>query len=533
MQPVYVESTPDDTEVRLLTGLRKHCPDLPPDLSLPEVLALVRQGYGLPAGAKVLIVLDQFEQWLHAKKGEPNRQLIDALRHCDGQRLQCIVMVRDDFWLAVSRFMRDLEIPLDEGRNSALVDLFDTEHAKKVLATFGRAFGRLPELAAGTTPDQEEFLKQSVTGLAKDGKVICVRLALFAEMMKANPWTPAALTDMGGSEGVGVTFLENTFSASIAPPEHRFHQQAARSLLTALLPESGSDIKGQMRSRDELLDASGYAGRPKDFDRLIGILDGEIHLVTPTDPEGSFYDGDSAPQVESGRQYYQLTHDYLVPPLREWLTRKQKETYRGRAQLRLAERSAAWNARPRHRSLPASWEWLLILSLTRSRDRTENDACRKMMRAANRYHVTRLVIVAILLLLVACGAYYENGRFSALGLVDQLTTARTEDVPAIVHQIRPYRRWAGPLLDDLQRSHLESSVEYLHAAMARLPVDSRQEDFLVESLLTTEPGSLFAIRDMLAAHGDKAAIRDRLWSELSDKSNNSDRRLCRNRSNCV
>ena len=28
------------------------------------------------------------------------------------------------------------------------------------------------------------------------------------------------------------------------------------------------------------------ASRPKDFDDLIRILDGEIRLITPTDPEG-------------------------------------------------------------------------------------------------------------------------------------------------------------------------------------------------------------------------------------------------------
>ena len=35
------------------------------------------------------------------------------------------------------------------------------------------------------------------------------------------------------------------------------------------------------------------------------------------------------PTSKSGQKYYQLTHDYLVPSLREWLTRKQKETRRG------------------------------------------------------------------------------------------------------------------------------------------------------------------------------------------------------------
>ena len=105
-------------------------------------------------------------------------------------------------------------------------------------------------------------------------------------MMKGKPWTPATLKDVGGTEGVGVTFLEETFSASTAPPEHRYHQKAARAVLKALLPESGTDIKGHMRSHAELLEASGYGSRPKDFDDLIRILDSEIRLITPTDPEG-------------------------------------------------------------------------------------------------------------------------------------------------------------------------------------------------------------------------------------------------------
>ena len=65
-----------------------------------------------------------------------------------------------------------------------LVDLFDLDHARRVLAAFGRAFGKLPEEVSETTKEQKDFLKQSVAALAEEGKVICVRLALFAEMMK-------------------------------------------------------------------------------------------------------------------------------------------------------------------------------------------------------------------------------------------------------------------------------------------------------------------------------------------------------------
>src|SRR6516162_11238 len=391
---VYLEATANETETRLLNGLRKKCPVLPANLGLQETLAALRRGQGIPVGKKVLIVLDQFEQWLHAKKEEENTDLVQALRQCDGGRVQCIVMVRDDFWMAVIRFMRELEVRLIEGQNSAALDLFDLDHARKVLAAFGRAFGKLPENAGATSEEQKQFLEQAVSGLAQEGKVIPVRLALFAEMMKGKAWTPASLKAVGGTEGVGVTFLEETFSADTAPPEHRYHQKAARADLKILLPETGSDIKGHMRSYAELLEASGYGGRPKDFDDQIRILDNEIRLITPTDPEGKDANSDSVLQTKPDQKYYQLTHDYLVHSIREWLTRKQKETRRGRAELLLVDQAVVWNARLENRQLPSLLQWFTIRWLTQKKTWTPPQ--KKMMAKAGWYHAVRGLVVGVL-----------------------------------------------------------------------------------------------------------------------------------------
>lgn len=384
VSPVYIEAAPDETETRLLQGLRKRCPGLEDNLSLKETLAVLRRGQGIPVGKKVLIVLDQFEQWLHAKKEVENTDLVQALRQCDGGRVQCILMVRDDFWLAVSRFLRQLEIRLVEGNNIALVDLFDLDHARKVLAAFGRAFGKLPVNISETTKEQKEFLKQSVAGLAEEGKVICVRLTLFAEMMKGKNWLPATLKEVGGTKGIGVKFLEDTFSSSSASPEHRYHQKSARAVLKDLLPDSGADIKGTMRSHAELLEASGYGDRPKDFDDLILILDSEMRLITPSDPEGMEAASDSVTQAQSGQKYFQLTHDYLVHSLRDWLTRKQKETRKGRAELKLFDTSLTWNSNTENRFLPSLWDHLSIRLLTDKKKWTEPQ--RKMMRTAAKVH---------------------------------------------------------------------------------------------------------------------------------------------------
>ena len=42
--------------------------------------------------------------------------------------------------------------------------LFDTDHARKVLAAFGRAFGKLPENPGATSKDHKQFLEQASGG---------------------------------------------------------------------------------------------------------------------------------------------------------------------------------------------------------------------------------------------------------------------------------------------------------------------------------------------------------------------------------
>ena len=522
--PIYVEATGDETETRLLKGLRKHCPDLPANLGLIEALTALRRERFLPSGKKVLLVLDQFEQWLHARKEEENTELVQALRQCDGEHVQCVVMVRDDFWMAATRFMRELEVRLVEGQNSTAVDLFPIRHAEKVLLEFGRAFGILPESATDVSKDQKQFLDQAVLGLAQEGKVISVRLALFAEMMKGKPWTPATLKDVGGASGVGVTFLEETFSASSAPPDHRYHQKAARAVLQALLPESGTDIKGHMRSHSDLLAASGYGSRLRDFDELIRILDSEIRLITPTDPEGNDpgEPGGVSPRVP-GEKYFQLTHDYLVPSLRDWLTRKQKETRRGRAELLLADRAAVWNARSENRQLPSLLQWLQIRWQTAKKNWTPPQ--RKMMAKAGRYHVVRGLMVAALVLVLGLASWEGFGRLEGRRLRDRVLEASITDVPGIVKEMVSYRHWVNPLLRDAyaQAESENDLPKQLKASLALVPVDEGQVEYLVARLFEAEAQEIVVIREALLPHQEKLSAR--LWPILEDQKADLDRRF--------
>jgi serine/threonine protein kinase/formylglycine-generating enzyme required for sulfatase activity len=503
---VYVEATPWETETRLLNTLRRRCPGVPLDLDLVKTLAHLRRGRGLPPRHKVVIVLDQFEQWLHGRREETESLLVQALRQCDGEHVQALILVRDDFWMATTRFFRDLEVPLAEGKDSAAVDLFNLRHARKVLAAFGRAFGALAE--GGLVPEQERFLDRAVGGLGQEGKVIPVRLSLFAEMVKGKPWVPATLKDVGGTEGVGVTFLEETFSAPTAPPEHRLQQKAARAVLHALLPERGTEIKGHLRSHEELLAASGYGKRPRDFEDLMRILDTELRLVTPTDPEGAEEPDGAVPSAHGGR-YYQLTHDYLVPAVRQWLTRKQKETWRGRAELRLEERAAQWGPRCQSRFLPSLPEFLLLwLGVPRRKQKPQE---RALMRAAAKHLGLRwgLALAVLLVGALAMGQYAAAARRAgelqrAEARVDRVLHGAPGDIPAAIRGLPRFRDLALPLLESKFQESPAGSREKLRAALGLAELGEGPLEFLIDQVPVVPDGEARNLIAALAAVGESA-----------------------------
>ena len=267
----------------------------------------------------MVIVLDQFEQWLHAKSGIENTELVDAVGQCDGGHVQTIVLVRDDFWTAMTRFSTQTRVKFDRDSNSYFVDLFHQPHGEKVLTAFGQACGRVKH---PVTPDQQEFIQLAASSLALNGMILPVRLALCFLVFQGREWTTQTLKDIGGVENIEVEFFKKIFDFVYSERRYRDHREAAQSVLRALLPGSGSEIKRPISWR-ELLEVSGYAGQPEKFEELLRILDKDLFLITPSE-QGKVLNADGGHASGPSDRFYQLTHDFLVPSLREWLIKDQE-----------------------------------------------------------------------------------------------------------------------------------------------------------------------------------------------------------------
>ena len=440
---VYIEATPDDTESRLKLALKNRIP-IAQGERVSALMCNIRKDRLAGINGKLVLVIDQFEQWLVARDQYETQELTDALRQCDGESVQAILMVRDDFWLAVSRFLKCLDIPIVERENAALVDLFEIDHAEKVLGLFGQAYGRLDKDMTQWSQANREFIRSTVEGLARNRKIVSVRLALFAEMMKGRQWVPESLKAVGGTDGVGITFLEETFNSPNAPAVYRTHAVAVQGLLGALLPDPGLEIKGVKKSERHLADASGYADRPDEFGELITILHRELKLITAVSEEKS----ETAPPEpdsetssdNSGHMSYQLTHDYLVRPLRDWLTRKRKETRQGRAELMLKERVAIWRDKKENKQLPSLPETLSIYYYT-PRSSWDTDE-RAMMAKSRRVHTSIWGgALAALITMLASVLFYTLNEKSGQLVNTLVDSGQGASIAFNIRDLRHYPKW--------------------------------------------------------------------------------------------
>lgn len=471
----------DGTTSTLRTLLTRRSPESIEDSdSLADLLRRLRESFAR-SDRKFVIVIDQFEQFLHGNSPQQLEELALALRHCDGPQVQALLVVRDDFWLSLKRFLQRVEVPVIDGVNGLLVDLFDTAHTEKTLITLGRSHDRLPAKGELTTL-QQSFISEALRYLAPDGRAIPVHLAVFVELVRKRQWAPQTLDRLGGIQGLGNAFLEETFGEH-APRRLRIHAPAIAAVLEALLPPGRSNLIGGAKSYRELLDISGYSGQPDELAELLNILTDEIPLLSPVDAVDLQRKSDESLPEQPRTRAYQLAHDFLVPSIRQWLGRKKSRSIRGRAELLLQQRAAEFNLLPDDRALPSGPELVRILALTNAATRSRVET--QMLERAKRRHAFRYGAVACLLLVatVALASFTKNARQGVLRTdVENLARVSAGNVAVAVARLNDKNVPAEWLLEQSRRNDL-TDAQRLHYHVALLP-DATSADVIKSAIIT-------------------------------------------------
>ncbi|QDT30781.1 bifunctional serine/threonine-protein kinase/formylglycine-generating enzyme family protein [Thalassoglobus polymorphus] len=418
--PVLIQASEKKTEIDLAAQLKKVFLDLEAVSDLPEMTRRIRKRPLPHANQKVVIVIDQFEQWLQGRQIDSDQELVQALRQCDGHSIQCLLIVRDDYWVELSQFMRVVEASLNEGDNAMAVPEFTIEHAKTVLTKFGTLLkkGDLED------PEKAAFIERGVELIQSNGRVAPVWLALFVEITKELPWSSETIGYLDDFKALGRTYLRRRFDPEVCPRRYRPMIPAIKKLLSALLPEQGNNLKGQGLNFKELQEVCGYENKPQRFAQLIETLDSELRIISPI-----HQDGDDDQDLIS----YQLTHDYLVPSIRSWLEEEELQTHAGRARQKLRNHASLWSLKKEARQLPGLFEVAYIRSGTLPAEWSSLES--EMMKTALRKIATRTLTAAILLAVLGTLMTLDLRKQRDTELLVQLKQANIENVPMIVDAI--------------------------------------------------------------------------------------------------
>jgi len=449
--PVVVEAEAE-TEAAVVRAIHSRFPKLDRESNLRSLLGRIREGEGVPLGSKVLLVLDQFEQHLHAR-GSRDEGILQALRQCDGERVLSLLIVRDDFWTAVSSFFQSLEIGIDSSLNASGVDLFDQVHARRVLVEFGRGYGRLPDVSEALDRGQKRFVRRAIELLSEDERIYPVRLALFSEMFKVRDWTIAELQKVGRLSDLGVLFLDECFGKESNKKEALIYREGARAILEGLLPSSRATVKGESLSTVELAKLSGYPSSSHEFSELLRLLEKDLCLVSPVDSD-----------TEDAKDRYTLSHDYLVPSIRGWTDQEKLTTRKGRAELKLRETTDRWAVTRHRRLLPTIREWCQVRLFSNPLTWTSTQL--ECMSRGRRWVAIKLSIIIFVVALTFYIYWEVNGNLRAERLYNQVFTTKIENLADLKSEVRELDRWISPQLETVIRESPEGDLRALSARLA-------------------------------------------------------------------
>ncbi|MGI9243609.1 MAG: protein kinase domain-containing protein, partial [Verrucomicrobiales bacterium] len=502
VDPIFTEAASGTIEQRLLSSLLNYHPEIDPTLDLPAAIRAIKEQ---DEHRTLLIAIDQFEQWLRDWDGGHGNELVRTLRVCDGDLIQCVLVVRDDFWTRTCQFMEAVGCELHQNHNTRAAELFEPSHARRILIKFGQAMGALPEQPSSS---QEQFVEEAVSSLAQESeeKVSPVQIALLAEVFKSRPWSPDELKKVGGSKAIGQLFLDQAFLHRAAPTRNRFHAEAAKKVLEFLLPIGDQEIRAAAKPVTEIREASGYANNPQAFAHLLQILDTELRLITPQDS--------SSPDSKDEIDRYQLTHDYLVPSIRAWLDRQRSDSARGRAGLRLERLSAAYSVDGDSRHVPKLPDYARIVALT-DHSRWSKEQGDLMRRAGIRSLGVSLLALVALGALIVFGLHQHRKSVVNDWLAD-LRSMRTEEIAPLLTKKFPEGKVDPDEIRDLFEAAEPGSQQRFNLGLALVQlVDSEDlRDELFDHLLSTRPSEFAETYQFLLDH-DKAFLSRALSADES------------------
>lgn len=347
--------------------------------------------------SKLLIVLDQFEQWLSVHGHAAGSLLEQALANCDGDTLQVLLVFRSDarFTDAAMELMdRCGATYTDRSNGFRLRPLNGTtaEATLRHLLNVGNV--RPAEQPAATWQDILQHSRKLLEA-EQQGSILPVWTVLMARFIARHADKPHEILKRESFSEIAQCHIEEIFAEMDglidSAVQRREFREIRNSILARLLTlEADREQTAEIVEASQLTQISELAtgSPPAKVSRVIEML---LHHDLLTLLHQRSDDG-------SMQAVCKLTHEFLHRPLRLVLQKLPE----GRAERLYREFRDAWWRDPSPRNLPGIKQYIEILRRV-PRDRRADSSGIRMLRAARRQLTVRAILAVLPSLLAIVG----------------------------------------------------------------------------------------------------------------------------------
>jgi formylglycine-generating enzyme required for sulfatase activity len=316
---------------------------------------------------KVVVFVDQFEQWLDAKDAMlPDDPLLQAIHASDCDVMQWVFIVREEYMQKCYSFLKHFHVDRIENLTTFYVSALNLVNAMSVLKVLAKNVAMFPDEMESDV--QDRHLEGVCIALSEQGFVRPVHLVAFALTYLGagrHSWdnTPEEFTQNGLYSRLVSNMGQNLIEQLLLNGNPHISRLGLRRVLELLRGygnrnhRSSMQIKGKRQTVEQLFEAFKNVMDdlcPQDsFEKLMKLLD-EKFLVR---------------QVRGVSETYELMHDYLIEAITAWSRKEKEKDPNGKKEL-LLERSVEIfeSTRLPDPVLPSESEWRTLKEYLSSTD---------------------------------------------------------------------------------------------------------------------------------------------------------------------
>lgn len=316
---------------------------------------------------KLIVVLDQFEQWAQSATDSQKQELASALRECDGASLQALIVVDDSHWSEATGICKLADVALVEGKNFRDMEWLDQNQAKRILDLIGRYQGSLPAWPEQIGDSQKRFIDTVVEELAKDngGRVLPLQLAIFGEISNGHNWQIDALEQCGGLDGLYCRYLSRTLAGNSQATYSNKMTTLCAAVLDVLIPSAGKHIRKSELSANDILTQLRLQKKHcslEEVNHALNLLQERALAVVPaySSHREKAERGIESSELPSGSQSQKVRHektyrivcDGFAEPMKTWAASVIESSWRGRHRADFERLAGHWQRNASRRFLP-------------------------------------------------------------------------------------------------------------------------------------------------------------------------------------